>query len=234
VLFRSIRVSAREEGADVLIEVADDGVGLSPEQARQVFELFYQAPQALDRARGGLGLGLPIVRSLVEMHGGTVGVSSDGLGQGSRFSVRLPTVPAPVEPSTVAHPVPPRSEVAAPQRIVVVDDNQDAADSIAALLEMNGHTVEVAYTPQAALDLIAPCGAQLAILDIGLPGMDGYELAAAIRERAGGHPIRLVALTGYGRDGDVRRAIDAGFDAHLTKPVEPDALLAAITPPPAS
>lgn len=222
-----VTVRARRERADVVVDVEDDGVGLDPEQAGKVFDLFYQAPQALDRARGGLGLGLPIVRSLVEMHAGTVAAASDGPGKGSRFTVRLPCVDAPAREALPEKPAPATASPVA-RRVLVVDDNQDAADTAAALLEISGHRVRVAYTPQQALDALDGFDAEVAVLDIGLPGMDGYELARAIRRRPGCARIRLVALTGYGQDSDVGRARDAGFDAHLTKPVAPDVLLQVV------
>ncbi|KQT13134.1 hybrid sensor histidine kinase/response regulator [Ramlibacter sp. Leaf400] len=224
-----LAVSARLDGGDVAVEVADDGIGLDDEELSRVFDLFYQAPQDLHRPSAGLGLGLAIVRSLVEMHSGSVHVDSDGRGRGSRFTVRLPCVPAPAPAAT--SPVEP---VAAPMsatggvRILVVDDNLDAADSGGALLEACGFEVAVAYAPDEALRRLEAFEADVALLDIGLPGMDGYQLARAIRGGPRGPRIRLVALTGYGQESDVQRARDNGFDAHMTKPVDVDALLALL------
>ncbi len=231
-----IKLSCRCEGPAVIIAVEDDGAGLDPQHASRVFDMFYQAPQASDRARGGLGLGLSIVRSLVEMHGGTVEVHSDGVGKGCRFQVRLPCVDAPAEETTSRLP-PLSAKDLVSRRVLVVDDNRDAADTVSTLLELSGHEVRVAYTPQQALATLDGFDAQVAVLDIGLPGMDGYQLAAAIHERPQCRDTRLIALTGYGQQADVRRAHEAGFDAHLTKPVDPDLLLATVSktdPPPRS
>jgi CheY-like chemotaxis protein len=190
-----------------------------------VFELFYQAPQGSDRSRGGLGLGLAIVRSLVQMHGGSVRADSAGAGRGSRFTVRLPLVAA---PGAAAAAEPAVAPAATGARVLLVDDNQDAADTAAALLEIAGHAVKVAYEPMAALALLESFAPQVAVLDIGLPAMSGYELAARVRAHPNGQNCRLVALTGYGTQADKTRADQAGFDQHLVKPASPDALLDAI------
>jgi CheY-like chemotaxis protein len=211
----------------VAVEVADDGAGMSAEDLLRAFEPFYQAPQTAQRAAGGLGLGLAIVRSLVGLHGGHVSAASDGPGQGSRFTLWLPTVDAPAEPSD-GGPAAAAAGDAAGTRVLVVDDNTDAADTAAALLETCGFEVRVAYEPDQALKLLAGWPARVALLDIGLPGMDGYQLARTIRARTGGASIGLVALTGYGQANDVQRALDSGFDAHMTKPVDVQALLALI------
>ncbi|RYF37028.1 MAG: response regulator, partial [Comamonadaceae bacterium] len=224
----AIRVHAQvvpgEDGEQAEVTVADTGVGISPQELGRIFEVFYQAPQSSDRAGGGLGLGLPIVRSLVQMHEGSVEAYSAGVGRGARFTVRLPLCAPPgAAPSQVQG-----TPVAAGRRsgsILVVDDNQDAADTCAALLEMAGYTVRTAYTPQEALEVLQSFHPRLAILDIGLPGMSGHELAARIRQRPGGFAGKLVALTGYGQAGDVAASERAGFDTHLTKPVAPAALL---------
>ncbi len=173
----TIRVQAAVEGDEVRVDVVDSGVGVPQEELHRIFELFYQAPQKSDRARGGLGLGLPIVRSLVEMHGGTVHASSEGLGQGCRMTVRLPQCEAPA-PSEIAAPAP---ETRGAGRILVVDDNEDAADTCAALLEMSGYVVRVAYTPDSALATLGEFTPDVAILDIGLPGMSGHELASRMK-----------------------------------------------------
>jgi CheY-like chemotaxis protein len=190
-----------------------------------VFDLFYQAPQEADRSRGGLGLGLAIVRSLVEMHGGTVRAESAGDGQGSTFTVSLPLVDQP--PQVAAAPAAATSTPGR-ARVLVVDDNQDAADTAASLLEISGFEVRVAYDPGVALAELDTFTPQVAVLDIGLPGMSGYELAQRVRAHPNGRACYLVALTGYGTLADVARARDAGFDKHLVKPAAPDALLQAM------
>jgi signal transduction histidine kinase/ActR/RegA family two-component response regulator len=218
---QSIRVTAVLEGGEVRIDVQDTGAGITSGEIDKIFDLFYQAPQSFDRARGGLGLGLPIVRSLAEMHGGSVQVTSAGSGQGSRFTVRLPLCDAP-------------APAAAPQesgamkgagKVLVVDDNEDAADTCAALLEIAGYTVRVAYTPEAALDSLRDFTPEVAILDIGLPRMSGYTLAGLMKDAPGNYRGALVALTGYGQAADMAASQAAGFDAHLTKPVNPGELL---------
>ncbi len=220
-----IDVSGRRVGDSVELEVADDGIGMDPDNLHRVFDLFYQAPQAEHRSRAGLGLGLSIVRSLVDMHGGAVEAHSAGPGRGSRFVVRLPCVPAPVDAPALhaAHGV-----AASSGKVLVVDDNRDAADTASALLEAFGYSVRVVYGAQDALTALDEHAAEVAVLDIGMPGMDGYQLAAAILARPGCAGIRLVALTGYGSETDVGRAHAGGFDLHLTKPVDPDHLLAVV------
>jgi signal transduction histidine kinase len=222
-----ITVSARLHGSEVVVEVADDGIGLNAEELSRVFELFYQAPHGQHRTTAGLGLGLAIVRSLVEMHDGSVQVWSDGPGLGCRFTLRLPTIaaPAPAAPEPTASPV---AVSAGGGRVLVVDDNADAAETTAALLEACGFQVSVAYTPDEALRKLESFEADVALLDIGLPGMDGYQLARVVRVGPRGAAIRLVALTGYGQPSDVERAHASGFDAHLTKPVDVSALLALL------
>jgi signal transduction histidine kinase/CheY-like chemotaxis protein len=215
----AIRVKALVERGEVRVDVEDNGIGMSGEELARVFDLFYQAPQSADRARGGLGLGLPIVRSLVSMHGGRVQASSGGEGQGARITVRLPLCAAPAPPQEVPAEAPGRGAGS----ILVVDDNEDAADTCATLLEISGYTVRVAYTPEAALDVLMEFTPDIAILDIGLPGMSGHDLARMMKGM--GYSGRLVALTGYGQAADMAASKSAGFDAHLTKPVSPGELL---------
>ncbi|MBG9387760.1 ATP-binding response regulator [Caenimonas aquaedulcis] len=218
---RSIRVEAAVLEGSVQVDVSDRGIGISGEEIDRIFELFYQAPQSSDRAQGGLGLGLPIVRSLVEMHGGTVSAASDGPGYGACLTVRLPLC----EPPAGADAAPPAPDAHGEGRVLVVDDNEDAADTCATLLEMSGYTVRVAYTPQAAIEAVAGFRPDLAILDIGLPGMSGYELAGLLKAPPTLYSGYLVALTGYGQATDRAASRAAGFDAHLTKPVSPSELL---------
>jgi CheY-like chemotaxis protein len=198
-----------------------------------VFDLFYQQPQALDRAKGGLGLGLAIVKSLVELHGGSVTAQSEGPGRGSDFSIHLPAalskeLPVP-EPADSAAP----GDVGRPAhqavRVLIVDDNVDAADSIAELLQEMGHDVRAVNDPLTALKVAPAFRPDLCLLDIGLPVMDGYELAGNLRGSQALAPNgRIIAVTGYGQDADRQRATEAGFDAHLVKPVTLDVLIDAL------
>ena len=222
-----IEVRARRDGAEVVVEIEDDGIGLNAEELSRVFELFYQAPHGEHRTTAGLGLGLAIVRSLVEMHDGSVQVWSDGPGSGCRFTLRRPATAARAPPAQTPAAVPAPATVHG-GRVLVVDDNVDAADTMAALLESCGFTVAVAYAPDEALRRLETFQADIALLDIGLPGMDGYQLARTMHAGPRGAGIRLVALTGYGQASDVARAHANGFDAHMAKPVDVDALLALL------
>jgi CheY-like chemotaxis protein len=222
-----LAVEAQLEGDQVVLAVKDNGMGISTELLPHVFDLFTQSRQALDRASGGLGIGLTIVRSLVELHGGSVQAESDGPGKGSIFTVRLPAAleePAAIEFSpTAAPPV-----AGACKRVLVVDDNEDALDLLAEVLRDAGHNVMTAKDGPTALGAMRHFDAEIAILDIGLPVMDGYELAARMRATLGDRTPRLIALTGYGQDSDRMRAREAGFAAHLTKPVDVASLLGAL------
>jgi CheY-like chemotaxis protein len=188
----------------------------------RVFEPFYQAPQQLARRTGGLGLGLAIVRKIVELHGGSVSAASEGPGKGSRFEVVLPLTQAPANPADAAPPL-----AARPCRILLVDDNEDAAAGTASLLRQLGHEVELAHNAAQAIAAARSYAPALAILDIGLPDIDGYALAVLLR-RQQGESLRLVALSGYGQQADVERAARAGFDLHLTKPAALEDLQRAI------
>ncbi|WP_186511035.1 ATP-binding protein [Caenimonas sedimenti] len=220
-----VEVTLRADATWVEIVVEDSGRGIAPELLPHVFDLFVQGRQSIDRRSGGLGLGLAIVRMLVERHGGQVQAASGGDNQGSRFTVRLPALLAqgvtegehPMEPATPTLP-------ATPARILIVDDNADAADTLGELLKMVGYEVRVAGDAEAALALVQEDLPQLALLDIGLPGMDGYELAERLRADARTRGIKLVALTGYGRENDRSRALGAQFDEHVVKPVAVDKL----------
>lgn len=217
--------ASRSSDGCVAVRVRDNGIGISSEMLPKVFDLFVQDAQALDRSRGGLGLGLAIVKNLVESHGGTVAVHSAGRGQGSEFVVRLPEAAGPASscdddvPSTP--PTGERSKAGA--RILIVDDNVDAAETLSAVLSVSGMECKVASDGQQAVEAALAFEPSVGILDVGLPGMDGYELARRLRVA---HPrAKLVALTGYGRPADKAAALAAGFDEHLTKPVDTRALL---------
>jgi CheY-like chemotaxis protein len=207
------QVTLSSDDTHAQLEVSDNGIGLSEELMARMFEPFQQAPQSLARRSGGLGLGLAIVRKIVELHGGQVSAHSAGAGLGSQFKVLLPLVAPPLAESALST----ASDINGLQ-LLLVDDNIDAAVAGAALLELLGHQVRIAHTASEALEAVRHSMPQVAILDIGLPDMDGYALAAAIRQQPGGDQVRLVALTGYGQKEDVARAYEAKFDLHLTKP----------------
>ena len=223
-----IAVAGRREGEQVVITVSDDGMGISAEILPHIFELFMQERQALDRSSGGLGLGLAIVRSLVTLHGGTVDAVSAGRGCGSVFTVRLPAAALAREVSLPSGPNPTVAKAGAGRTILVVDDNEDAAEVLAAGLEMLGHKTQVAHDGPEALRVMADFKPDFALLDIGLPVMDGYELARRLRQEPSLAHTRLVAVTGYGQDSDRQRSKEAGFDAHLVKPIQLPELAALI------
>ncbi|MDP9123041.1 MAG: ATP-binding protein [Pseudomonadota bacterium] len=223
-----VRLRALREFDQVVISVKDNGKGLSAELQPRVFELFFQGHRGTDRAEGGLGIGLALVKNLVELHGGTVEAHSNGPGQGSEFIVRLP-MNSP-EPWVNASEQSAQNETQGSndrRRVLVVDDNSDAADMIAALLRSSGHSVVVALDPAQALLALEGFEPDVALLDIGLPVMDGYELAAELRLRLN-RRCQLIALTGYGQETDRKRSAAAGFDGHLVKPVDGQTLLREI------
>jgi signal transduction histidine kinase len=218
-----IRVEERVESGWAVVSIADNGVGIPQELLPQIFDLFVQSDRSLDRSLGGLGIGLSVVQRLIEMHGGFVSASSPGPGCGAKFEIRLPLVAAPEASRAPQPPAPVRA-----MRILVVDDNADAADSLTLLLKLDGHETESVYTPADALERAHTFAPEVILLDIGLPGMDGYEVARRIRSR--GSRARLVALTGYGQSEDVRRAREAGFDEHLVKPADLEVLRQKLVP----
>jgi PAS domain S-box-containing protein len=215
-----IELTVRRELGEVVVRVRDQGVGIDPEMLPRVFDLFAQADQNRHRSRGGLGIGLTLVRQLVELHGGSVSAHSEGAGQGSEFVVRLPCLApaAPTVPSQVEVPL-----ATAGRHILIVEDNADARDMLAKLLSLLGHRVEVAANGPDGVEKALALRPQVALIDLGLPGMDGVEVVRAVRA-ALGDAIRLVALTGHAGEENRRRALQAGFDAHLAKPVELDDL----------
>ena len=220
-----IRLRAAQEGKELLISVGDNGIGIAADMMPRLFTIFSQAEDVLGRAEGGLGIGLSLVRGLVTLHGGSVEARSDGPGRGSEFIVRLP-IGAPAAAAQIGAPaqgtVPGGSAAGAGLKILVVDDNRDAADTCATLLELSGHHVQIAYTGRSALELAETFRPHALLLDIGLPDFDGYQLAKKIRAAPWGGSIVLIALTGWGQEADRRRAFDAGFDHHLTKPIAPE------------
>ena len=233
-----IHVWVESGGRQAEIHVADTGRGIPLVMLPHIFDLFTQVSPTIDRTQGGLGLGLTLVRRLVEMHGGTVEARSPGFGQGSEFIIRLPIsgrgsqVPGPKSSDAApAAPVPgPGTSELGPKtldlgrKVLVVEDNLDARETLEALLDLWGHSVRSAANGHEAVAVVGEWKPDVALIDIGLPGMDGYQVAAAIRAHAVGTEVRLVALTGYGQPEDRERALDAGFNAHAVKPVDPDLL----------
>ncbi len=210
-----IHVDLREDGDEVVVTVSDNGMGIAPELQPRIFDLFVQAERTLDRAQGGLGIGLSIVKRLVEMHDGRVAIRSEGENRGTTFEMRLPLLRGehdtrPVRETHARHA----------RRVLVVDDNEDAANTLAMVLRMEGHDIATAYSGQEALALIEQFAPEVVLLDIGLPGIDGLEVARRIRELAQGRDATLVAITGYGQEADRARTRDAGFAHHLVKPVD--------------
>lgn len=214
-----IGLTVEREGMEAVIRVKDRGMGISPELLSQVFDLFAQGERGPDRSQGGLGIGLSLVKKLTEMHGGSVQAASEGTGRGSEFTVRLPCLPLGVRPAQPMSQVSRAVPTVPPMKILVVDDNKDAAQSMQILLTHAGHRVSVAHAGEEALRIAAAEEPAVIFLDIGLPGMDGYEVCRRVR-RQGPMDVRIIAMTGYGQDRDRERSRLAGFDSHTVKPVE--------------
>jgi CheY-like chemotaxis protein len=233
-----VALEVAQEGNDVVIRVRDHGIGIDAAMMPRVFDLFAQADQTLDRAHGGLGIGLTLVRSLAQMHGGTVTCRSDGLGRGSEFLVRMPLVPA----ETPDEPPAPTESLSSPRyplRVLVIDDNRHAAESLALIVKLWGHESRLAHDGHGAFEVVDAFQPEVVLLDIGLPGMDGYTVCRRIRERTAQNPALMIATTGYGRDEDRSRSRESGFDHHLVKPLDLDQLESLLalhrstaTPPP--
>jgi signal transduction histidine kinase/ActR/RegA family two-component response regulator len=222
-----IDVRAERCGEQVAVSVRDTGIGMTPETLARIFDLFAQGKRSIDRKAGGLGIGLPIVRSLVELHGGRVTVTSEGPGRGSEVLVTLPRlVRTGSHPSAPPRPAP--AECADGCRVLIVDDNADAAQGLAEGLRWDGYRVRVAYDAPSALEAARQFSPEIALVDIGLPVMDGYELAVALRALPGLARLRLIAVSGYGEERDGHRSEAAGIERHMVKPVLLDALLAAL------
>lgn len=216
-----VRLTEDSEGQHANLTIQDTGIGIEPEMLPRIFETFAQADHGLDRSRGGLGLGLALVKGLVELHHGEVRAHSDGLGHGAEFTIRLPVAPSPV--SAGAGPISTVTPTG-PIRVLIAEDNPDAAETLRDLLELSGCTVATAASGPEALEVGSQFQPEVVLCDLGLPGLDGYQVAAELRR----HPVtakaRLIAISGYGQDEDVRRSREAGFDMHLTKPVDFDEL----------
>jgi CheY-like chemotaxis protein len=215
----------------VLLEVRDEGIGIAPDMLGSIFEMFVQGGRSKELAPGGLGLGLGVSRALVELHGGSISAESDGEGLGSTFRVALPLwsigASEPVPEAGRREPASPGA-LESPRRILLVDDNADAADSMGELLRVSGHDVLVAYSPIEALASAPAFAPEVALLDIGLQIMDGYELARELRVRLGTGAPAMIALSGYGQERDRARSVERGFTAHLVKPVNLADLLASV------
>jgi CheY-like chemotaxis protein len=215
-IFLEVSDSEKEVG----IKVRDNGAGISAEILPSLFGLFVQSERTLDRSQGGLGIGLSVVKRLIEMHHGSVQAFSKGVGQGSTFTIRLPRIPAPqAKPDDTG-----LQSRLRPRHILIVDDNSDAADTLAMLLELDGHQVSTVYGAVEALEAATRLKPDMVFLDIGLPVMDGYEVARRLRSRSETAGLHLVAVTGYGQKEDRHRALESGFDDHLVKPVTPESL----------
>jgi CheY-like chemotaxis protein/two-component sensor histidine kinase len=213
-----IELRARREGTQIVIGVRDNGIGISAEMMPRLFTLFSQAHPALERSEGGLGIGLALVRGLVGLHGGTVEAHSEGSNRGSEFIVRLPI--GAESPAADAKPREDRCSSGAALKLLLADDNRDAAETCAMLLESEGHRVYQAHNGPQALELAERYRPDALLLDIGMPDMNGYELAKKIRSVEWGKQILLIAVTGWGQADDKRRAREAGFDHHLVKPID--------------
>ena len=219
-----IWVTGSRDGDSAVIRVRDSGIGIPPALLEPVFELFTQVDRTLDRSHGGLGIGLTLVKRLVEMHDGVVRAHSEGLGHGSEFVVELPIVAA-MPAAEVTRNAPIDDQLSSNSlRILVVDDNQDSAQTLSMMLKLMGHQTATAFDGLMAVEIAAGYGPHLILLDIGLPKMNGYEVCRRIRQQPGGCEIFIVALTGWGQDEDRLRSEQAGFDLHLVKPVSVPAL----------
>ncbi len=230
-----ITLSAQDDGRAVVIAVKDTGVGLAPDMLARIFELFAQVDHSLARSQGGLGIGLTLVQTLTELHGGSVEARSEGLGKGSEFIVRLPRAASVTTEPTTARPRA-RTEATTHEsgsitrrRVLVVDDSVDTARGMTRFLKISGYDAESVHDGPAALEAVASFHPDAVLLDIGLPGRDGYEIARAIRDGAGGEHVFLIAVSGYAQERDRERATQAGFNHHLVKPVNLDALLALLS-----
>ena len=225
-----ITLTARREGEWAVVSLRDNGLGIAPEMLPRIFDLFAQIEHSLERSQGGLGIGLTLVRRLVELHGGSVEAHSEGRGRGSEFTVRLPVTAraAPPQQQTQGD-APAASPVRHARRILVADDNRDAACTLAALLKLSGNSVRVAYSGTEALEEARKYRPEIALLDLGMPGMDGDEVCRRMRAEPWGKQMTIIAVTGWGHDEAKRRAAEAGFDEHLTKPIDPAFLDALIS-----
>ncbi len=223
----AIELAATVEAGDVVLAVTDNGIGLEPSSIPQLFAMFGQVESALHRAQGGLGIGLALVKAIAELHDGTAGARSEGPGRGSTFFIRVP-LRAPATAIDAVASGEPAARASASMSILVADDNADASDSLAAMLMLHGHRVRIAYDGEQALAALLAERPQVALLDIGMPGLNGYDVARRLRAQPWSDRVRLVAITGWGQEHDRANALAAGFDAHVTKPVDVGTLLATL------
>jgi signal transduction histidine kinase len=223
----AIEIVVAGDGRTARLSVRDTGVGMTPYMIERVFDLFFQGERTLERAEGGLGIGLTLVRRLAELHDGRVEAESPGHGHGSTVTVELPQMPAPAQAASPAG----APSAPSPRRILIVEDSRDSRDMLRYLLERAGHEVHEAADGPSGVDAILKVRPDIALVDVGLPGLDGYEVARRVRAALAGRAVRLVALTGYGLPEDHRRSQEAGFDAHLVKPVDPARLAAVLAVP---
>ncbi len=220
----SVALSLESDGTDARILVADTGAGIDPELLPRIFIAFVQGDRTLARSEGGLGLGLALVKGIVELHGGTVNAESAGRGQGSHFTIRLP-----MARRAVAEQPPPTSRSRpSGRRVLVVDDNVDAAESLAETLKIAGHEVEVAFDGPSAIERVRINPPDVVLCDIGLPGLSGYDVARTLRA-SGLNAIQLIAVSGYAQPEDVAKAVEAGFDQYVAKPCDPEAIERLLT-----
>jgi CheY-like chemotaxis protein len=217
-----VALTVRRRGGEAVVTVRDNGVGIPAHMLPKVFDMFTQVDRTLERAQGGLGIGLSIVKRLVEMHGGAVEAHSGGYGAGSEFAVRLPVVLSPDPDRTPDGGGAPGTSRR--RRVLVVDDNRDAATSLAMMLDLMGHETRTAHDGLEALEAAAAFRPDVVLLDIGMPRLNGYDTARRMRDQPWGRGVVLVALTGWGQEEDRRKSHEAGFDQHLTKPVDPAGL----------
>ena len=215
---------ASGEGGHALLSVRDTGRGIEPQIIERIFDMFVQGRTALERIGGGLGIGLALARRIAELHGGTLEAHSEGANRGAEFVLRVPLSEAPALREA------PRAEPksAVPRRVLVVDDNVDAATTLQVLLRSLGHETRVTHDGMSALDIAREFRPEVILLDIGMPGLDGYEVARRLRAMNHGRTFRIVAITGWGQEADRRRSQEAGFDLHLAKPVDPGVLASVL------
>jgi CheY-like chemotaxis protein len=224
----SIEVIGEHKGGEAIIRIIDNGIGLPKHLLPHVFDLFTQADRSLDRSQGGLGVGLTLVRNLVEMHGGRVEAKSEGSGRGSEFIVRLPALTAAPAATVTGSPNGGKHPPSYGRRILILEDHADAAEMLSVMLKLDGHDVKIVLDGSLALEAATSFQPEIILCDIGLPGMNGYEIALQLRARPQFKWTWLIALSGYGQADDHIRSKDAGFNYHLTKPVDPDRLTALL------
>jgi CheY-like chemotaxis protein len=224
----TIRLSAKRVDDEVLVTVKDNGVGIPPDKIGSIFDMFMQVDRSSERSQGGLGIGLTLVKRLVEMHRGSIEARSEGEGQGSEFIVRLPVMSRAVPPMPASEVAP---ESTSERRVLIVDDNLDSADSLAMLLKITGNKTFLAHDGVEALEAVEKYRPEVILLDIGLPKLDGHEVCRRVRELPWGKDIVIIALTGWGQEDDRRKSEEAGFNGHLVKPVDYDRLLELLGEP---